>query len=366
MTGRRAALGLGLAAGAASGAAAQGRPTLREAARGRGLVFGTAVQSQMLATDAGLRALAQREAELWVPAWEAKWGPVQPEEGRFEFAPLRALLQLAQPSGQRLRGHCLVWHEANPPWLAPALAEGPARARRVLEEHFRVVLGTTAPAMRDWDVVNEFIANPPGSDNPSASPGDLRDTPWLRALGPGYVELALRTARQLDRTLRLTLNDYGVEADTPPAAEKRARLLRQVRGLLDRGAPLDAIGIQAHLQMREPFRPEPFITFCQELRSMGLAVLVTELDIREPDVLAPNVPTRDQAVADYIGRFVSAALEGGVRTILTWGLADRESWLVSTPSVARADGATTRGLPFDDALRPKPFRDALLDAFARV
>ncbi|MFL1463155.1 endo-1,4-beta-xylanase [Roseococcus sp. DSY-14] len=362
--GRRAALGL-MAAGCTPGRppAQPHGPSLRAAARARGLVFGTAAQAALLRQDAALRALVAAEAEVLVPEYEAKWGPVQPREGEWNLAPLQELASFAAGAGQRLRGHCLVWHEGNPDWLLAALAEGPARARRVMEDHFRALLGATAPVMREWDVVNEMIANPPGSDNPSPTPGDLRDTPWLRALGPGYVELALRTARQADRTLRLTLNDYGMEADTPWAAEKRARLLRLVRALLDRGAPLDAIGLQAHLQMREPFRPEPFIAFLRELRSLGLSVSLTELDVREPDLLAPGIAERDALMAAYLEQVVRAAIEGGVRTVITWGLTDRDSWLVSMPAVARPDGAATRGHPYDAELRPKPFRDALLRAF---
>lgn len=361
---RRAALGLAAASCTPARVPAQtGGATLRAAARARGLVFGTAAQVGTLRQDAALAALVAQEAELLVPEYEGKWGAVQPKENEFNFAPLQDFAAFAAASNQRLRGHCLVWHEGNPDWLLPALAEGPARARRVMEEHFRVVLGTTVNVMREWDVVNEMIANAPGSDNPSPVPGDLRDTPWLRALGPGYVELALRTARQLDRTLRLTLNDYGVEADTPWAAEKRARLLRLVRELLGRGAPLDAVGIQAHMQMREPFRPEPFIAFIRELRALGLAVSITELDVREPDTLAGTVAGRDEAVARYVETVVRAAIEGGARTIVTWGLTDRDSWLVSQREVARPDGQTTRGHAFDAELRPKPFRDALLRAF---
>jgi endo-1,4-beta-xylanase len=249
-----------------------------------------------------------------------------------------------------------------PPWLPAALAEGPRRAAAVMEAHLTAVLRETREAIRDWDVLNEVIANPEGSDNPSPTDGDLRPTPWLSALGPGYPERALRLARQLDPTLRLTLNDYGVEADTPHAEVKRQRLLRVVRGLVQRGAPLDAVGIQAHLQRRDPFRPEPFIAFLRALRELGLAVLVTELDVREPDALAPSLAERDAAVAEYAGRFLAAAIEGGVRSVLTWGLTDRDSWLVKEPAVARGDGAATRGLPYDEALQPKPLRAALARA----
>ncbi len=337
---------------------------LRELARRRGISFGTAVQGQMLENDPALAALVAREADVIVPEWAAKWDSLQPERGRFDFAPLHQVLRFAQAHKQRVRGHALVWHVAMPPWLAPALAESRPAADAILETHITTVLRETRETIRDWDVVNEIISNPPGSDNPDPTEGDLRPTPWLAALGPGYVERALRLARQVDPTLRLTLNDYGIEADTPWAAVKRERLLRVVRGLLDRRCPLDAIGIQAHLQMREPFLAEPFITFLRSLRTLGLAILITELDVREPDILAPTMALRDAAVADFAGAFVNAAIEGGARTFLTWGLTDRDSWLVLEPGVARRDGQTHRGHPYDAALQPKAMRARLAQIFS--
>ncbi|MBY0338631.1 MAG: endo-1,4-beta-xylanase [Acetobacteraceae bacterium] len=338
-------------------------PPLRQAALARGITFGAAVRSELLRADPAYAALFAREATLLVPEWEAKWEALQPREGEFTFDALTEILNFAIGHNQRLRGHALVWHEAMPAWLPPAIAEGRARAQALLENHILQVLTATRDHIRDWDVLNEPVSNPPGSDQPSATDGDLRPTPWLAALGPAYLEMALSTARQVDRTLRITLNDYAVEEDTPWAAEKRARLLRVVRRLVERRAPLDAIGIQAHLQLRNPFSPAPFIAFVRALRELGLAVMITELDVREADALPDGVAARDAAVAERVQAFVAAAIEGGARTVITWGLTDRDSWLVRQADVARRDGVTTRPLPFDDQLRPKPFRDALLRAF---
>lgn len=362
---RRALLGLAGTFPLGCSALAQGpSPGLRELARARGMVFGTAVRSPLLSTDAALSALVAREAELLVPEWEGKWEVIQPERGRFDFEPLRIVLRFAQANNQRVRGHTLVWHEAMPAWLAPALAEGRPQAERILETHISTVLAETRSTIRDWDVLNEVISNPPGSDNPDPTDGDLRPSPWLRALGPGYLERALRIARQADPTLRLTLTEFGICSDTPWAQVKRERLLRVVRGLLDRNCPLDAIGLQGHLQMREPFRPEPLVSFLSTLRSMGLSTLVAELDVREPDTLAPTIEARDAAVADYAIAFLQAAREGGTRIFLTWGLTDRDSWLVTEPGVLRRDGQLTRGHLYDSELRPKALRARLAQFFS--
>ncbi len=338
---------------------------LAEIAASRGMTFGCAVTAAQLAGEPEFAALAAREAGLLVPEYEAKFGALQPEEGRFDFAELDAITTWGAHFRKPVRGHALVWHEAMPDWAKAALAEGPVRARRVLEAHTERVLSTTRSRIRDWDVVNEPIANPPGSDvpEPPGNTGDLRDGPWLRALGPDYVALAFRIARERDPTLRLTLNDYGVEADTPHAEEKRQRLLRLLRDLRGRGVPIDAVGIQAHLQMREAFRPEAFRDFVRQIRALDLQVLITELDVREVRPLPGDFVARDNAVATRVHAFLSAAIEGGVRTVLTWGLSDRWSWLHREPAVALGEGDVHRGLPFDWQLNRKQMWRAMARAF---
>jgi endo-1,4-beta-xylanase len=338
---------------------------LGEIAQSRGLVYGCAVTGTLIAEEPDFAALVAREATVLVPEYEAKFAALQPEEGRFDTAPLDAVLAWAQHFRKTVRGHALVWHEDLPDWARAALAESPRRARAVLDAHCDRVLAHTRSRIRDWDVVNECIANPPGSDvpEPAGNSGDFRDTPWLRALGPDYVAIAFRAARQRDPTLRLTLNDYGVEADTPWAEEKRRRLLRLLRSLRSRNVPIDAVGIQAHLQLREPFRPEQFRDFVRQIRALDLQVLITELDVREMRSPVGDYVARDSAVALRVHAFASAAFEGGARTLMTWGISDRWSWLHREQAVALDVGDVHRGLPFDWELNRKQMWRALARAF---
>jgi endo-1,4-beta-xylanase len=362
-----ASLALARPAGAQASFAPGSAPDrpLAEIAASRGIAYGCAVTGRLLADEPDFAALVAREAAVLVPEYEAKFAALQPEEGRFDFAPLDAVTNWARHFRKSVRGHALVWHQDLPGWARAALAEGPARARRVLEAHLDRVLSASRARIRDWDVVNEPIANPPGSDvpEPAGNGGDLRDTPWLRALGPDYVAIAFRAARERDPTLRLTLNEYGVEADTPHAEEKRRRLLRLLRKLRQKGVPVDALGIQAHLQMREPFRPEPFRDFLRQLRALDLQVLVTEMDVREERPPAGDFVARDAAVAGRVHAFLSTAIEGGVRGVLTWGISDRWSWLHREPAVALAPGDAHRGLPFDWELNRKQMWRAMARAF---
>ncbi len=61
--------------------------------------------------------------------------------------------------------------------------------------------------------------------------------------------------------------------------------------------------------------------------------------------------------------------EPAVRTVFTWGLSDRHSWLVrreSGENTWRADGLPPRPLPFDAALAPKPAWTSLANCLAGV
>lgn len=338
-------------------------PGLWQIGRDHGVTFGSAVQANLLGSDQHYADAYAREVGLLVPEYEGKWAAIQAVEGQFDFRGLDAVVAWGQGRGRTTRGHCLVWHNAMPDWLRAALGEGERRARTLLEAHVGAVLNHTRGRIRDWDVVNEVVANPPGSDVPQTSPGEMRDTPWLRALGPTYVDMAFRIARDRDPTLRLTLNDYGVEEDAPAAEEKRRRLLALVRRLIRARVPVDAVGLQAHLQMDRRFNPAVFGNFVRALRAEGVAVIVTEFDIREGRMIADDYPQRDRAVAERTHAFVSSAMEAGVRTFLTWGLVDKYSWTVTDKDVARGDDRHHRGLPLDWEYNRKQMWRAMARAF---
>jgi endo-1,4-beta-xylanase len=350
---------LGAAAALAARPAAAQDAALREIAARRGIGFGTAVQSALLRQPRYAGAVA-REAALLVPEGEGKWDSMQPEPGRFTTAELDPILAFAAANGQAVRGHTLVWHTALPRWVWAA-RHSPAWAEATIAAHVRGCLALTRGRIADWDVANEVIADPDVLPNQ-----DLRDSIWQRELGERYLDLAFRTARAADPAARLVLNEYGVEASWPRADEKRARMLRLLRGMLGRGVPVQAVGIQAHMPLDQPFAPAPFAAFLRELRGMGLEVLITELDVIEPEAAAlrdEDIPTRDAAVAERAYAVVSTALAEGCRTVLTWGLADPHSWLNAWAPARRKDGAEVRALPLDREYRRKPMWHALARAF---
>ena len=71
--------------------------------------------------------------------------------------------------------------------------------------------------------------------------------PGFELLGPDYLELAFRTARQADPNAKLTYNEYGIENESDSNAAKRAATLALLKRLKAADAPLDALGIQSHI-----------------------------------------------------------------------------------------------------------------------
>jgi endo-1,4-beta-xylanase len=349
---------IGSLALAALPASAQ-EPGLREIAARRGIAYGTAVHGSVLGTDAPYAASIAREAGILVPEGEGKWDSLQPEPGRFTTEELEPILRFAAAHGQTVRGHTLVWHTALPRWVWETEMTA-ANAERLLEAHVAGCLALTRGRVSDWDVANEVIADPDVLPNQ-----DMRDTVWFKALGERFLDISFRAARAADPGCKLVLNEYGVEASWPRADEKRARLLRLLRGMLQRGVPVTGVGIQAHMPLDQPFAPAPFAAFLRELRGMGLEVLLTELDVIEPSgpLREEDIPARDAAVAERAHGVVSTAVEEGCRTVLTWGLADPYSWTNMWPPARRPDGVEIRALPLGRGFVRKPMWHALARAF---
>lgn len=327
--------------------------SLQAHAAARGMFFGSAVFDEALAKDSALAAIVRAECGMIASEWSFKWDTLQPQRGRFNFAPADALLAFAAKSQLRLRGHTLVWHEANPQWLEAALS--PQTGEALLTNHVARVASHFRGRLPHWDVVNEPL-HP--EDGP---PLGLRDTPWFRALGPGYIDLAFHSAAGADPGALLVLNEFGLDYAIPWQERRRGALLELLSKLLAHGVPVQAVGLQAHLDAAEPALNQTVLSrFVADIARLGLKVIVTELDVRD-DRLPADIASRDAAVAAHARAWLAAVLPNpAVLGVLTWGLSDQRSWL--NERFPRRDGLAQRALPLDAALARKPLWSAIAAA----
>jgi endo-1,4-beta-xylanase len=349
----RRLLGQGAAATALAAAApAHGQePGLGAIAAARGIAFGAAIEYVEVLQDPGFAEAVARDCALIVPVNSGKWGRMEHRRGHFIPAALDGLVHFASQHGIPVRGHTLQWHAVIPPWLHPLPAED---VRTALHTHVRRVLDHFRGRIRDWDVVNEVLDfMRPGRTDP------LRDSVFYPALGPDFVADLFRLTRDVDPGVRRVFNEFGSEGEMEWMLHRRARLERYLAQLVDAGVPVDAVGLQSHLGVGVPFDPDAFGRHVQRLRALGLEVIVTELDVSEPtghENRADAIAERDAAVAAVTERYVTTCVQAGIRTFVTWGLADRYHW-----SVRERPGM--RGLPLDAQLNRKPMWHALARAF---
>lgn len=326
--------------------------SLYKRAAKRGIVFGAAVSQAHLAQPDVVAALIH-ECAIITPENEMKWRSVEQQPDAFRFEGADALMAFAQKNGKRVRGHTPFWHQAIPKWALQN--QSPEQTTQLALKYAQTLMQRYAGKIDQWDVANEFI-NPP-----DGLLGGLRNSALIKTTGIDAIADVYRLAAEIDPRAKLFYNDYGIEYYAPDTVARQRACIELMSELLKRGAPLQGFGIQAHLKVGNRFDDKNWSDFLAEISDMGLQIAITELDI--DDVRLPaDIPSRDNAVAEHAKRFLDVTLANkAVKTVVTWGLSDRHSWL--SQSRPRADKLQTRGLPFDLDMTPKPMWNALIRAF---
>jgi endo-1,4-beta-xylanase len=349
---------------AAVAGGAVGTPGLKNTFRSAFLV-GTALAPQQFGErDVASAALIKREFNAISPENVLKWALVHPQPDRYDFGPSDAYVAFGERNGMFVVGHTLVWHSQVPAWVFQD-AQGQPLSRDALlarmKEHIQTVVGRYKGRIKGWDVVNEALNED----------GTLRETPWMKIIGPDYIAKAFEYTHEVDPAAELYYNDYNLDY-----AAKRDGAVRLVRSLLDRGIPVRAIGSQEHLKLTTP-TAAAVDSSIRAFASLGVKVNVTELDI---DLLppatrntgadvsmragpAPSLNPYATALPDSMQQALARryedlfrvylANEDAIDRITFWGVADSDSWLNGWP----VPGRTSYPLLFDRQLKPKPAYD---------
>lgn len=304
-----------------------------------------------------------------------KWEFVQPQPGRFAFEAADRYVELGERNGMFVVGHALVWHSQTPDWVFQDAAGRPVGRDTLLARmrtHIHTVVGRYRGRIGGWDVVNEALDED----------GTLRQSKWLRIIGPDYIAQAFRFAHEADPQAELYYNDYSLEN---PA--KRAGAVRLIRELLAQGVPVTAVGLQGHHKMDWPTLAAEDSTITA-FADLGVKVAITELDIdvlprvtREntaeisaranPEAcscrLNPYVAgmpdSLSNALAERYAQFFAlyARRSDVVRRVTFWGVTDDDSWLNDWPM----RGRTNHPLLFGWRGEAKPAFHAVIQAARR-
>ena len=354
------------------------RPGLDTLAQRGGRRFGSAVAwnaggTGMSLSNSRYAELLRAECGVIVPENELKWQALRPSPGRFDFTAMDAIAGWAKANAMDLRAHVLLWHRPEwfPDWLnSYDFGANPVReAERLLTTHIRTVTDRYRDTITSYDVVNEAIDH---------DTHRTIETSLSRAMGSpeAVLDLAFQTAREQLPQGQLVYNDY---MSWEPAHIRGNRhvpdVLRLLEGFRKRDVPVDALGIQSHIEMFSidpasgvgPYDEREWRRFLDEVTGMGYRLLITEFDVKDK-ALPGDFAQRDARVAEYAERYLDVMLEYGehLDDILAWGMVDSFNWLNGFDPAKRDDGLQVRGTPYDEDYRPKPLRDAIARSLARA
>ena len=295
---------------------------------------------------------------------------LQPQEGRFNWRDADLFVKFAEDHNMLLRGHTLVWHSQVPNWffVDPTNPSKPATSEQLiarLENHIKTVLGRYRGKIHSWDVVNEVL-NDAGNLR-----GEADGSKWKGIIGDvdgdgfdsDYIELAFKFAREADPDARLIINDSGLES----GGAKRDGMYTLVKRLLEKGVPIDGVGLQMHISIYGPTAQqiEETIELFASLKQYNpnFMVEVTEMDISvyrwmEPkkEITLELLELQAQCYAEIFEVFKRQAEKGNLDMVVLWGTGDHDSWLDDFPIQGRGDAA----LLFDKQLAAKPAYYALI------
>ncbi|KAF3887299.1 MULTISPECIES: endo-1,4-beta-xylanase [Nostocales] len=334
-----------------------GQNSLKQRAASKGIIYGAAVEPDFFQSNASFSASFTRDCGMIVPENALKWSQLRPAPDKYDFARADWLAAFARNRGILYRGHTLVWNQDIPIWFKETVNR--QNAEKILVDHITTVSKRYAGKMHSWDVVNEAIDPEDGRSD------GLQSSPWLDFLGPSYIELAYRATAAADPKAMLVYNETWIEYDIPKHEARRKATLKLLENLLKKGTPIHALGIQSHLMAHEKaFNPQKLRAFLSDVASLGLKILITELDVIDQQLPADST-VRDRMVASLYEDYLSVVLdEKAVIAVLTWGLSDRYTW--HAYFLPRSDGQPVRPLPLDVNFQRKLAWNAIARAFDRA
>lgn len=285
------------------------KPGLRKLADDKGFNLGISILVGDIHNPAS-QAIVTGDCNLIVSGNTMKWSAIRPTGDFWNWSDMDAMVAFAERQNMRVKGHAFVWHQQNPPYVNALKTR--EEAVSLLTEHITVIMTRYKGRVSEYDVANEVLADD----------GSLRDTVWLRTIGPDYLDIAFNAARTADPDATLVLNDYSNEYAGQRKADAFYTLVADLRA---RGVPVDAVGFQSHLLANQPVNVRALRSNVRRFADLGVAVSFTEVDVRVE--LPSTEERRAEQDAVYEALLDVALTEANVKSLVLWGYSDLHSWI---------------------------------------
>ncbi|XXT14564.1 endo-1,4-beta-xylanase [Sorangium sp. So ce429] len=203
-------------------------------------------------------------ANYWdqiTPENEGKWGSVERSRGNRNWSSLDAIYKYAKDNNIIFKHHVFVWGAQQPEWIGGLSgADQQASVRDWMKAFCE-----RYPDTKYIDVVNE----PPPHTTPSYKNGIGGDG----ASGWDWIVNSFKWAREFCPDAVLILNDYN-NIEYP---NDHNNFMRIAKAVIDAGAPVDALGAQAHDAYK--INTSTVKDYIDKMAALGKPVYITEYDI---------------------------------------------------------------------------------------
>ncbi len=284
---------------------------LRVRLRKHAFEFGTAMVASRIMDQVGTDNAIYREKILelfnsgtlendtkW-PPWDGEWG------SGFNQTQTIGALQWTEANDLTMRGHVLVWPSIRnlPNHLTARVQSADATVPATVLDHITDVMNKTQGYFTDWDVMNEPYDN-----------FDLMNT-----YGYGIMAEWFKKARELDDSVGLFVNDYGILSGGGLNVAKQDAYEATIQRIIDDGGPINGIGFQGHFSGSPTGIPkvwEILERYATAFPDFGLRI--TEFDIGGEDTALQ---------ADYLRDFYTIAFSHpNMLGIQAWGFWESAHW----------------------------------------
>ena len=264
-------------------AKAQSKSSLKEVFQ-KDFLIGTAVNTvQIEGSDTAAARVIKQHFNAVTPENIMKAEIIHPAWNTYSFDFADQLVAFAQKNKLKVNAHTLIWHSQLPGFMNHM--ENRDSVKLYFINHISTIAGRYDGKVYSWDVVNEALNED----------GTLRNSIFLKKLGPGYIVEAFRLAQKASPQSRLYYNDYNIEQP-----KKRAGAIALIKEIQKAGVRIDGVGIQGHWKNGSvPLRE--IDESIKEFSALGIDVMLTELDL----TVLPN--PSDIAIAD-----VSVTAKGSI------------------------------------------------------
>ena len=282
---------------------------------------GMAIKASQLTSGSPYDIILKNEFSSISAEYEMKMDQISTASGVYNWAVADQIVAYGNSNGINVHGHALVWHNSVPKWLTDFSGTDAEFAAEV-KKYITDVVTHYAGKVKSWDVVNESV-----DDNG----GNMRNTIFLRRMGPNYVKDCFQWARNAataagDTNLLLFYNDYATSTNIP----KQDKVFSIIDDLKT-SKLIDGVGFQMHNTYLSPTKTQ-IETDINRAVSKGLKIHVSELDIQVNPFNDISTFTNERRFAQKekykeMVKIYNALPAANKYALTIWGMMDNESWV---------------------------------------